>query len=120
MEDSIKAVLWSLKNSIGGEVFVPKLPSYNIVDLAKAVAPDCKIKYIGLRPGEKLHEELISKNESCVITDKGNYYILHTNLGQVRNNQNYNKNNFDYSSEKNKKFLTVNQLKENIKYYYKK
>ena len=76
MEDSIRLVLWALKNSLGGEVFVPKIPSYRILDLAKAVAPNCKINYIGLRPGEKLHEELISEGESYNTVDLEKYYAI--------------------------------------------
>ena len=101
MEDSIKMVLWSLKNSIGGEVFVPKIPSYNIVDLAKAVAPDCKIKYIGLRPGEKLHEELISTGESYNTIDLQKYYAI-LNYGEELERR--------YLKKKNLKKLKMNFL----------
>jgi UDP-N-acetylglucosamine 4,6-dehydratase (inverting) len=116
MEDSIKMVLWSLKNSIGGEVFVPKIPSYNIVDLAKAVAPDCKIKYIGLRPGEKLHEELISTGESYNTIDLQKYYAI-LNYGEelerrYLKNKKFKKvkNEFSYSSGNNIDFLSVSKL----------
>ena len=64
LEDSIKLVLFAIENSFGGEMFVPKLPSYNILELAKAIAPKCKINFIGLRPGEKIHEEMINISES--------------------------------------------------------
>ena len=68
MQQSIDLVLWALKNSIGGEIFVPKIPSYRITDLAKAIAPNAKIKLLGIRPGEKIHEEMITKSESCELS----------------------------------------------------
>lgn len=120
LEQSVNFVINSILNCNGGEIFIPKIPSFYVKDLAKAISSNTKIIETGIRPGEKIHEELISKNESCAIIDKRNYYILHTNLGHVYNNQNNKEYNLDYSSDKNKKFLTVNQLKENIKYYYKK
>ena len=121
MEDSIKLVLWALKNSIGGEVFVPKIPSYRILDLARAVAPNCKINYVGLRPGEKLHEELISIGESYNTIDLKKYYAI-LNFDKslekkyLRNKKIKKvKNEFSYSSGKNDKFLTTNELIKLIK-----
>ena len=117
LEQSVDFVINSISNCKGGEIFIPKIPSFYVKDLAKAISSKTKIIETGIRPGEKIHEELISKNESCTIIDKSNHYILHTNLGH--DHKNNKESNFDYSSDKNKKFLTVNQLKENIKYYYK-
>ena len=76
LEDSIKLVLFAIENSFGGEMFVPKLPSYNILELAKAIAPKCKINFIGLRPGEKIHEEMINISESSFTYDIGKYYMV--------------------------------------------
>ena len=76
MQESIDLVLWALKNSIGGEIFVPKIPSYKILDLAKAVAPAAKINIVGLRPGEKIHEELITDNESNYAIILKKYYVI--------------------------------------------
>ena len=59
MEDCVKMVIWSLKNAHGGEIFVPKIPSFRIKDLAKVVTPKCKMKYIGIRSGEKIHETIL-------------------------------------------------------------
>ena len=59
MEDCIKMVIWSLKNAHGGEIIVPKIPSFRIKDLAKVVTPKCKMKYIGIRSGEKIHETIL-------------------------------------------------------------
>jgi UDP-N-acetylglucosamine 4,6-dehydratase (inverting) len=116
MEDSIKLILWVLKNSLGGEIFVPKIPSYNILDLAKAVAPNCNIKYIGLRPGEKLHEELISRGESYNTVDLQKYYaILNFDKKLERRyliDKKFKKvqNEFSYNSKENSKFLTTKNL----------
>ena len=60
VEEGVNLVLWSIKNSLGGEIIVPKIPSIKIIDIAKIVAPNSKIRVVGIRPGEKLHEELIS------------------------------------------------------------
>ena len=74
--ESVKMVEWSFKNSIGGEIFVPKIPSYKILDLAKAICPKCKIKNIGIRTGEKLHEELVSIGESQNTIETKDYYVI--------------------------------------------
>ena len=76
MDESIKLVLHAIKNSIGGEIFVPKIPSYKILDVAKAIAPDAKIETVGIRPGEKIHEELISKSECLHTLDSVSYTHL--------------------------------------------
>ena len=76
LEESVKAILWTLKNSDGREIIIPKLKSYNILDIAKAIDPKRKIKIIGLRPGEKIHEELISTHDSVNTFDYGDYYAI--------------------------------------------
>ena len=60
-DEGVDMVMYALNNHLGGEIFVPKIPSYNIMDVAKAVAPDAKIEIVGIRPGEKLHEEMITE-----------------------------------------------------------
>ena len=76
MEESIKLVLFALNKSVGGEIFVPKIPSYKITTLAKAVAEKSKTVITGIRPGEKIHEELISKSEALHTLDIGKYYVV--------------------------------------------
>ena len=76
LAQSVKMVEWSFKNSIGGEIFVPKIPSYKILDLAKAIGPNCKIKIVGIRSGEKLHEELVSLGESQNTIETKEYFII--------------------------------------------
>jgi len=76
MDKAIETVIWSLQNSKGGEVIIPKAPSYRIEDLAKAIAPKCQKKVIGIRPGEKLHEEMINQNDAMYtyeLKDKYNF-----------------------------------------------
>ena len=118
LDEGIETVLWTLKNMQGGEIVVPKLPSYRIMDLAKAVSSKIKIKLIGKRPGEKIHEELITESDSGNTIDIGNYYLIlpTNNLGDLKNFiKRYKKlkflKEFNYSSGKNKHFLKVNELK---------
>jgi len=122
LEEGIEMVMWSLKKMIGGEIFVPKIPSYRILDLARTIKPNCKFKIIGIRPGEKIHEEMISVSEGFNTVDLGKYYAI---LPTVRD---YSidwylkkmkgkkvKKNFSYSSKNNVKFLNVNELKNLLK-----
>lgn len=124
IEDGVKMVIYALNNAWGGELFVPKIPSYNIVDLAKAVCEKSSIKIIGIRPGEKIHEEMITESDSYNTYDLGLYYsILPTQLKW--NLKDYLKKfrgekvieGFSYNSGKNKEWLTVDQLKKLIKTY---
>ena len=87
LDEGIETVLWTLKNMQGGEIVVPKLPSYRIMDLAKAISSKIKIKLIGKRPGEKIHEELITVSDSGNTIDVGNYYLIlpSNNLGDLKN-----------------------------------
>ena len=76
LEESVKLVIWSILNSYGSEIVVPKIPSYRILDIAKSISPRGKIEIIGIRPGEKLHEEMISFEESRNTIELKNYYII--------------------------------------------
>ena len=76
LTQGVDTVLWSLKNMIGGEIIVPKLPSYRIMDLAKAISPNIKLKFIGKRPGEKIHEEMITSSDSGNTIDVGKFYLI--------------------------------------------
>ena len=118
LNESIDMVLWCLKNSYGGEIFVPKIKSYKILDLARAFSNDAKIKFIGVRPGEKIHEELISKSESRTTIDLGKYYAILPDSKNFLKNKYKNKKkvpkNFSYTSDKNS-FLSISDLKNLIK-----
>ena len=76
LQFGVDMVLYALDNHLGGEIFVPKIPSYRILDVAEAIAPDCEIKEVGIRPGEKLHEELIPATDSLNTIDIGDFYAI--------------------------------------------
>jgi UDP-N-acetylglucosamine 4,6-dehydratase/5-epimerase len=120
VDEAIKMVFWVIKHSIGQEVVVPKTASYRILDLVNAFSRKPKIKIIGIRPGEKLHEELVSENDSLNTFELKNYYVI-----LARNNKiiNYYKKifkaklvskNFSYKSNTNKKFLKSLDLRKII------
>jgi UDP-N-acetylglucosamine 4,6-dehydratase/5-epimerase len=122
LEQSVNLVLDAIKYSkIGGEIFVPIIPSYKILDLAKAIDNKCKIKITGIRPGEKINEELISSFESRYTLKFKNCYLVLPNLNNLNKREyiiNYGKKfvpkNFNYQSDKNSKFLTILELKKLI------
>lgn len=127
LEQASEMVFWVLNNSIGGEIFVPKIPSYLIEDLAEAIGPNCEKKIIGVRQGEKIHEEMITSADSYSTYDLGEYYAI-INPSNELNKKEY-KNyyhsldlNFEqmrigssYNSKDNIHFLTVQQLRDLIK-----
>ena len=76
LDEGVEMVLWALENAVGGEIFVPKIPSYRITDLAEAVGPECEIKVVGIRAGEKIHEEMITASDSLNTVDLGPYYAI--------------------------------------------
>lgn len=121
LEEGVNMVLWSLENSLGGEIFVPKIPSYNVVDVANAIGPNCKKKVIGIRPGEKLHEEMITTADSFTTLDLGKYYSILPSDGYLR--EKYKEKNskyqmveegFSYNSGKNTEFLTIEEIRNLI------
>jgi len=113
MDQAIEFVMNRIPNSKGGEIFVPKLPSFYITDLAKAVCSDCKIKIIGVRPGEKIHEEMISINDSAATVDLGNYYaIINKSIEKYYNKYKFLGRGFSYSSDLNDQFLSLNELRK--------
>ena len=108
-----------LKISKGGEIFVPKIKSLKIVDLAKAMNSKNKLKVLGIRPGEKLHEQMISSSDSYTTVELKNYYaILPAGNNKLikrfmkKNKCKKVKENFEYSSDKNGKFLSINEIKK--------
>ena len=120
LEESVDLVIWSISNSLGGEIIIPKLKSYRILDLAKAICPNCKIEYIGKRPGEKLNEEMIPADDTSIKIDIGKFFIL---IPPVKRKffLNFIKKfngrilpvNFEYKSGQ-KNFLRIDQLKKII------
>jgi len=121
LEEGVEMVLYAVENAIGGEIFVPKIPSYKILDVAEAVAPGIRTSVVGIRPGEKLHEEMITSSDSLNTMDLGEYYAI---LPQVNSpaHDYYTKQGgkmvepgFCYNSGTNKSWLTVDELKELIR-----
>ena len=82
MNEAVEMVDWTLNKSIGGEIFVPKLSSFRVIDFAKILCPKCKIKKIGIRPGEKIHEEMITTSDSLNTFDLGKYYAIVGNYNE--------------------------------------
>jgi UDP-N-acetylglucosamine 4,6-dehydratase len=127
INEGLNFAIDSLKMMIGGEIFVPKIPSYRILDLIKAIDSRNKYKIIGLRPGEKNHEELISSSDSLSTIETKKFYIITPNSevtpwkkeNFAKKNKlkkiNFLKKEFSYSSFNNKNFLSVSQIKELIK-----
>lgn len=76
LEDGVKLVLYALENMWGGEIFVPKIPSYKITEVADAVAPGCEMKIVGIRPGEKLHEEMITITDALSTVEFDKYFVI--------------------------------------------
>ena len=122
LEAGVEMVLHALDKAWGGEVFVPKIPSYKILDIAKAIGPKCEHKTIGIRPGEKIHEEMITSSDSFTTYDLGKYYVIlpQTPSWKLSEYINYFKakpvpQGFNYSSGSNTEWETVNTLRELIK-----
>jgi len=122
LEDGVQMVLHALENSWGGELYIPKLPSYKIMDVAKAVDEKSKIKIIGIRPGEKIHEEMISSSDSFNTYDLGNYYVILPQITNFDRNEylkHFNgrkvEEGFSYNSGTNTEWVSVQELKDLIK-----
>ena len=116
LNESVKFVLKCEKIMKGGEIFVPKIPSYRILDLLNAIQKNPKYKMIGIRPGEKLHEEMITESDSLNTQEFKDYFIIHPSFRKYKSNI---KKIFSYNSLDNKKYLKTNELSnlinENIK-----
>lgn len=122
LEQGVDMVLNALNNAWGGEIFVPKIPSYNIGDVAEAIAPECKKEVVGIRPGEKIHEEMITASDSYNTFDLGEYYVILPQkpvweLKSFVENFNAKKipEGMSYNSGKNTEWLSINELKLLIK-----
>jgi len=124
LQDGCQMVFDAIEKAWGGELFVPKIPSYKIVDVATAIGPDCKQDEVGIRPGEKLHEEMITTSDAINTYDIGKYYVI---LPQktVFNREDFIKHfnaklvdpNFSYNSGANKEWETIDSLRELVKIY---
>ncbi len=119
LEEGVELVLYALENMWGGEIFVPKIPSFKITDLAKAIAPDNGIKVIGVRPGEKIHEEMITETDSLNTLEFENYFVILPSTPQW-DKEDFAKalhgkavaEGFKYNSASNTEWLSIEQLQE--------
>lgn len=122
LEDGVNMVLFALQNAIGGEVFVPKIPSYKITDVAKAIGPNCEQKIVGIRPGEKLHEEMITETDSLNTIETNKYYVICPANSVTYTKQDYLahyqgnsvSDGFSYNSGQNTEWLNVKELRQQI------
>ncbi len=120
LSEGVDLVLWAIDNALGGEVIVPKIPSYRITDVVKAISSDPEYTVIGKRPGEKIHEEMITTSDSSLTADIGEYYLILNKLSDFdkldQRNISYKRveEGFSYSSGTNKDFLSVEQIRNLI------
>lgn len=126
LDEGAELVLFALKNQLGGEIFVPKIPSYRILDVAEAIAPSCEIRDVGIRPGEKLHEEMITATDSLDTIDIGKYYAILPSVSFNYTREDYLNNHpgaapvpdgFFYHSGTNAAWETVESLREKIRQF---
>ena len=121
LDEGVDMVIGALQNAMGGEIFVPKIPSYRITDVATAIAPSAVHDIVGIRPGEKLHEEMITSSDSYNTVDIGKYYaILPVQPVDIRDQYLANgaamvEPGFTYNSGTNSEFLSADNLRELIK-----
>lgn len=122
LDGGVSMVLYALEHAMGGEIFVPKIPSYRIMDVAKAIGPDCEYKEIGIRPGEKLHEEMITSSDAFFTYDLGKYYVILPSEPNFELNEFISKytakkvpEGFSYDSSTNEDWETVDSMIDLIK-----
>ena len=119
LQAGVDMVMFALNRHLGGELFVPKIPSYKILDIAKAIAPNCKLDIVGIRPGEKLHEEMITDTDSLNTIDLGEYYAILPSVSFVYSEQDYMEHHnaakvpfgFKYNSGTNSNWESVESLR---------
>jgi len=122
LDEGVDMVLWALENAVGGEVFVPKIPSYKITDVATAIAPNAEQVLVGIRPGEKLHEEMITESDSLNTVDLGKYYAILPSGAKVTVDRYCDlksgvpvPSGFSYQSGTNTDFLSIEEIRSLIR-----
>ena len=121
LQQGVDFVLKNFERMLGGEIFVPKIPSIRIVDLAKAMAPNLPIKYIGIRPGEKLHEMMCPGDMASHTYEFDDHFVIAPAIKFFHRSNNFTSNalneigkvvsnDFEYVSDKNTRFLTINEI----------
>lgn len=114
LDQGVQFVLDNLGRMHGGEIFVPKIPSMNIMDLAKAIAPECEIDVVGIRPGEKLHEAMIMEDDARHTREFDTYYVIQPEFPWWGNREDEGKtlpDGFSYTSDRNQEWLSVDELR---------
>lgn len=121
LQGGVDMVMHAMEYAWGGEIFIPKIPSYKITDVAEAVAPECELEIVGIRPGEKIHEEMITASDSFYTYDLGKYYTIlpsvpNFDINDFKNHFNANlvPNGFNYNSGDNTDWETVESLRNLI------
>lgn len=125
LEDGVALVMFAIGHHLGGEIFIPKIPSYHIVDVARAIAPNLPLKEVGIRPGEKLHEEMITPTDALNTIDLGKFYAILPSVSYKHSKEEFIEHHravpvpaeFHYSSDKNEQWETVESMRENIRKY---
>tara|TARA_R110000744_G_scaffold203841_2_gene322765 strand:+ start:3733 stop:4743 length:1011 start_codon:yes stop_codon:yes gene_type:complete len=122
LDAAVESVIWSVENCIGGEILIPKLKSFKLTTLAKAINSNAKINVIGLRPGEKLHEEMITAGDSYNTIDIGEYYLILPHGSNIKNHITHHKGilvnpGFNYASNTNNRWISEDEMKTLINQY---
>lgn len=122
LQGGVDMVMHAMEHAWGGEIFIPKIPSYKITDVAQAVAPECELVIVGIRPGEKIHEEMITASDSFYTYDLGKYYTILPSVPHFKKQDFIHKFNatlvpesFNYNSGDNTEWETVTSLRSLIK-----
>jgi UDP-N-acetylglucosamine 4,6-dehydratase (inverting) len=131
LQEGVDMVLWALENAHGGEIFVPKIPSYRIIDVAEAIGPECRKEIVGIRPGEKVHEEMITVSDGYNTIDLERYFAILPAEGEsgigaaavdaycARSGATRVPPGFSYNSGSNPEFLTVKRIRDLIRDHVK-
>jgi UDP-N-acetylglucosamine 4,6-dehydratase (inverting) len=122
LQAGVDLVMYAIEHHLGGEIFVPKIPSYKITDIAEAIAPGCKTTIVGIRPGEKLHEEMITETDALHTIDIGNYYAILPSVSFSNHYDDFIKHHkgkpvpagFKYNSGTNSDWETIESLRKKI------
>jgi FlaA1/EpsC-like NDP-sugar epimerase len=122
LEEGVRLVLNALDVMWGGEIFVPKIPSYRITDVAEAIGPDCRKEIVGIRPGEKLHEEMVTVTDALSTVEFEKYFVILPSMQMwdvreftTRFNGQSCPDGFSYNSGENTQWLTVEEIREQIR-----
>jgi UDP-N-acetylglucosamine 4,6-dehydratase (inverting) len=125
LDEGVNMVVYALQRGLGGEVLVPKIPSYRILDVAEAIGPGCEKRIVGVRPGEKLHEEMITMSDSQSAIENDRYYVIVPMLYEIPHNETLQRfcehhgaqlvpDGFRYASDTNQHWLSVGELRRLI------